>query len=431
MLFHTTRDLFIPELYMPICGWDGNMQGTMHLPNPMRLTSDQQGRTWMPVDGTLSVSSNLPSWTIDSLTKQANICDTDIYSGFIGGSSALQMWFDWSQYHYTIPKNNCIPCDIDWHFVPLWIPHEYPLGRFPEQDRILVFNSHSPPETNPEMCGVYVNTGMNEGDMWIQPLVETLAYEWTRKWWERPGFINKFDTYMRNELLVARADISHYRYEQILMNNSIMRFWKRPGVVNICNGLHETWSRCGRNGGIQSIRQYYFFLQKIGQNIQTTGEVDIHWTRPITLNTSQLLQPGANPSHSLWINIYSPRGIVMPLQTPARLVRGFINQIDNIFTAAKQHKGGKLTRVKKVKKSIERLRMFFKWRESLLPFSHPGDWIEQTLMRTDDVDYWSKITRLSLYNNDISDNPVQAMQITSSWINELTEMDHPLTNHSI
>ena len=418
MLFNTIRDLFVPELSSPICGWDGSVQGVMYLPNPMQSMNKQtKGQPWMPVGGTLTVGSNMPSWTIDALTKKINLRDTDVWSGFIGGSAAFQMWLDWTQYHYAIPKMNCNPGDLDWHFVPLWVPHEYPLGQFPIQDRIPIFD-------------IIPGTEQDTRKPWIQPMVEKLAYEWTQNWWARPGFIDHFRYQLRNEpLLRGNNDvIPRYQYEGILTNivGRSGPFWKRPGNVSPCPEIQEVWTYGGNR---QSLRQYYFFLQGNNQNGEVSGEIDIHWTRPITLKTAQLLQPGSNPSHSLWVNVYSPQGLVMPLQTPARLVRGYVNQLENSFHGAKN--AGQFHRLKKAQKSLERLRMFFRWRESLLPFSQPGDWIEQTLMQRDDLLYWSEITKRTLYHMDLPTDPTRAMQVSSSYMNEWSEMEHPLTNHSI
>jgi hypothetical protein len=235
---------------------------------------------------------------------------------------------------------------------------------------------------------------------------------------------------LRNEpLLRGNSDvIPRYQYEGILMNivGRSGPFWHRSGNKKPCAELQEVWTYGGNR---QSLRQYYFFLQGNSQLGNVAGEIDIHWTRPITLKTAQLLQPGQNPSHSLWVNVYSPQGVIMPLQTPARLVRGYVNQLENSFQGAKN--AGQFHRLKKAQKSLERLRMFFQWRETLLPYMKQGDWIEETLMRDDDIQYWSQVTKRTLYHIDLPADPKRAMQLSSSWMNEWSEMEHPLTNHSI
>lgn len=359
------------QIPIPLSSQPSSVQGLFYVPDPMLPPAQAATSPFFPVNSTLTLESRTPVWTLRSGNLEWR--QSDLLRGTFVGSTAFQFWLNWSAATYDIHRFNTSPQDVDFNWVPLWIPEEYPLGRPPMRQQVPV---------------------LIEGE--VQPLVAKLGKLWASNWW-----VERSRREQTTDKLSALGSFMNLTRE-------------RTGIANI-PFLEERWSSSRENMLIgQTGRFKLSYYGYTGTGRQDVFE--IQFCPMDTLMTANIRNPGNNDAFAPWVELVMPTGRHYPVETPLNLIKNWHQQMTRVITnrfnpqasAEEQYDDNE-----KLGRKQEKLKLMMRWRREVLNATQ-DEWVQAILQERKYVELLQQLAGQPL----LSVNPAELERVNSSWIQE-------------
>jgi len=360
--------IFEESLPIPT-GHDVSVQGLFYVPDPMLPPEIASTSPLFPVNSTITLESRVPVWTLREDNFEWRM--SDLLRGTFVGSVAFQMWLNWSADTFEMHRFQTYPQDVDFNWIPLWIPEEYPLGRPPQRQKVPV---------------------LIEGE--VQPLIFKLGKLWAECWWNqrdrRQRMLN--DIYRQGGFIQLEAN--------------------RLGIAGIPY-LEERWSASRENPVIgQSGRYKLSYYGYTGTNRQDICE--IQFCPMDTLITGRQLNPGERVCDAPWVELVMPNGKHMPVETPRKLLENWYQQSRRLITNRLNpgsSAGENFDDNEKIGRKQQRIQLMARWRHDVLVNTETKG-VRELLLDPVFVRLLEKLGSQPL----LSVNPVDLERVSSSWI---------------
>jgi hypothetical protein len=360
-----TQDLAVSPYGEPM-----SVQGLFYIPDPMLSAQEASVSPFFPVNSTLTLDSRVPVWTLrdkDLVWRQS-----DLLRGTFVGSTAFQMWIDWAAATYDLHRFDSHPQDVDFNWHPLWIPEEYPLGRFPLRQSVPVIVSDQ-----------------------VQPLVSHLAQLWASRWWN-----------CRNH---------KERVNNALNDAGLIQLEKgRCGFASV-SYLEERFSASRTNLAIGQTGRYK--LSYYGYTgTERVDVTEIQFCPMDTLNTATQRLPGSKPSVSEWIELVYPNGRHLPVEPVSKLLMNWYMQMSRVMTNRLNPVASfneQFDDNEKLGRKQQKIKLLMRWRREILN-NVKEPWVNEIMNDESFVKMLQKIAGQPL----LSTRPEDLERVSSSWFQE-------------
>ena len=352
-------------------------QGLLYLPDPMMSVEQASKSPKFPVEATITLQSREPVWRI--AREGYGLQQTDNWRGTFVGSSAFQIWLDWTAALYPDSvRLDTHPQDIDFNWFPLCEMDDACHGRFPERQTIPVLIDRS-----------------------VQPLVDKLAHQWADMWWGQ-------------------------EHRRGLTTQAIGRSRDAPGLMTVASPkrglggipfLEERWSVSRENLVLGQTGRYK--LSYYGYTGTERHDIlEIQFCPMDTLQTSTLRTPGRSLTQAPWVELVMPgNGTRLPVEPPYQLLWNWFQQMSRVMTNRLDPSAGvgeQYDDNEKLTRKQQKVQLMMRWRHDIKRVGDKDRWIQDLLDEPNYVRLMSRISGQPL----LSSRPDRLEQVNSSWIQE-------------